>query len=234
MRPCTAWFVYSKVHIAGRVLGVIRNHFTGTKDRNISALFIHRDQGQTDADRGEERGWGVSKKCQFLLICDLLKSLCELSGSVRAKAGRGSRSFSAQPGTNHTWLTLWICTEPMYMLFSYPILKVCQSQSLCLFQLSLTSMCVHVTVHVFGKGKPPGIFLMHWLLHIIPKQHSRVSLGSTVFLSNVFCAACSSRGLIMLGLKAQTPPCQRQTINHTQSLVGKYAFFFFWGLGNTT
>lgn len=192
-----------------------------------------RNRGRQRQRRSKERVRGV-KKVQSPGHLWPVKITWWAFRVSEGEGGRGIRSLSALQGTDHAWLTLWIRTEPIYMLFLlplHPILKVCQSQSLCLFQISLTSMCVHVTVHVFGRGKPPGIFLMHRLLHMILKPHSRVSLVSTVFLSNVFCAACSSRGLIMLGLKAQTTRCQRQTINHTQSLVGEYALFYsFEGL----
>lgn len=129
--------------------------------------------------------------------------------------GRGIRSFSTLQGTAHAWLTLWIPTEPIYMLFLLPlylILKVCQSQSLCLFQISLTSVCVRGSVRVFGRETSRRFSHAPSAQHCTQTAHSRGTLGNTALLSNVFCAACRSRGLIMLGLKAQTPPCQRQAI----------------------
>lgn len=99
-----------------------------------------------------------------------------------------------------------------FLLPFYLILKVCQCQSLCLFQISLTS--------VFGR-EPSRHFSHVLTVQHQAKPHNRGSLVRTATLSNAFCDACCSRGLIMLGLEVQTPPCQRQTINYTQSLVGE-------------
>lgn len=87
----------------GREHCVIRNHLTGTQKRNDSSYFFfplirtERGAGGGQAKpkrdrkkdrRGEVRGGGGGlKKCELLLLCDLLKSLGEHSGSVRTKEG---------------------------------------------------------------------------------------------------------------------------------------------------
>lgn len=216
----------------GREQCVIRTHLTGTQNRNVPALFyffllIHTereretDKGKDRQEEGKkrrrsERGWGASKKVWTPAPLWPVKITQWAFRVSEDEGGRGIRSFSAWQGTAHAWLTLWIPTEPIYMLFLVPldlILKVCQNQSLCLFQVSLTSVCARVSVHPCMEGiTSKCFFLMHRLFRIVHKPHFRFSLGSTAFLSNVFCAACSSRGLIMLGLETQTPPCQRQTL----------------------
>lgn len=123
----------------------------------------------------------------------------------------------------------------LFLLFLYLILKVCQSRSFCLFQISLTSVCAHRSVclnQCVWTGSLQAFFYFHSLtVQHHPLTAYRVSLGNAAFCLNVFCAACSSRGLIMLSLKAQTPPCQRLNKSHTV-VSGKICFFsyFFEGL----
>lgn len=180
-------------------------------------------------------GWGASKKVWTPAPLWPVKITLWAFRVSEDEGGRGISSFSARQGTAHAWLTLWIPAEPIYMLFLlslYLILKVCQSQSLCLFQISLTSVCVRVSVRlnlcVWTGNLQAFIFFSDspTVQHHTRTVHSRVSLGNAAFLSNVFCAACSSRGLIMLGLKAQTPPCQRLYKSHTV-ISGKICFFSY-------
>lgn len=79
---------------------VIRNHLTGTRNTNISSHSFSshpHTEGKRDRQRQREtgrrreeeecEGEGRQKKCELLLLCDLLKSLGEHSGSVRTKEG---------------------------------------------------------------------------------------------------------------------------------------------------
>lgn len=207
---------------------VIRNHLTGTETQtSLLILFLLiRTQKERETDKGKERqeegekrrsarGWGASKKVWTPAPLWPVKITWWAFRVSEDEGGRGIRSFSTLQGTAHAWLTLWIPTEPIYMLFLLPlylILKVCQSQSLCLFQISLTYVCVRGSVRVFGRETSRRFSHAPSAQHCTQTAHSRGTLGNTALLSNVFCAACSSRGLIMLGLKAQTPPCQRQAI----------------------
>lgn len=133
----------------GRVQCVIRNHLTATQNRNSPwAPSVHTEtearqkltKGKA-AERREKQWKRVRGVKKVLLICDLLEITRWALRVSEGEGGRGVRPFSARQGTAHARLT------PIYMLFLLPlftILKVCQSQSLRLFHMSLTSISVCV------------------------------------------------------------------------------------------
>ncbi len=212
-------------------------------------LFIHAER-ERETDKGKERqeeeekrrrserGWGASKKVWTPAPLWPVKITRWAFRVSEDEGGRGIRSFSARQGTAHAWLTLWIPTEPIYMLFLLPlylILKVCQSQSLCLFQISLTSACVHVPVRVFGRETSRRFSHAPTVQHHTQTAQQSLSGKHSVSVECVLRCMQLQRSNYAWFESTDTPMSKTDSINHTQSLVGKYAFFlFFWGLGNTT
>lgn len=231
-RPCSAWFIYSKIHVVGTSSVSLEITWRGPETETVrhsssySFSFTGRErEAQTKRDRKKEKrrggvrgGWGASKKVWTPAPLWPVKITLWAFRVSEDEGGRGIRSFSARQGTAHAWLTLWIPAEPIYMLFLLPlylILKVCQSQSLCLFQISLTSECVCVCACtracVLGRGTSRRF--SHAPTVQRSTQTTRQSLSGKRSISVQCVLRCSSsRGLIMFGLKAQTPPCQRQTL----------------------
>lgn len=168
-------------------------------------LLIHAEretktEREREGDRKKERrggvrgGWGASKKVWTPAPLWPVKITLWAFRVSEDEGGRGISSFSARQGTAHAWLTLWIPAEPIYMLFLlslYLILKVCQSQSLCLFQISLTSVCVRVSVRLnlcvwTGNLQAFIFFLIRPLFSIIPEPYTAESLWEM----QRFCPMC--------------------------------------------
>lgn len=169
------------------------------------------------------------KKCELLFLCDLLKSLCEHSGSVRTKEGGGSvlSLFSGEQLMPHC-LTL----DPIYMLFLLPlylILKVCQSQSFCLLRISLTSVCVHARICVYLEGKPAGVFFSCADCSALYQNHTAEALSGkhSISVKSVLRCMQLQRSNYARFESTDTPMSKTDSINHTQSLVGKYTFFLY-------
>lgn len=193
-------------------------------------------------------GWGASKKAWTPAPLWPVKITLRAFRVSEDEGGRGIRSFSARQGTAHAWLTLWIPAELIYMLFLLPlylILKVCQSQSLCLFQISLTScVCARGSVRAFHcvwKGNLRAFFFFFSSCTdcsaSYPNRTHKQSLSGKHSVSVQCVLRCMQlqRSNYAVFESTDTPMSKTDSINHTQSLVGKYAFFlFFWGLGNTT
>lgn len=158
--------------------------------------------------------------------------------SIQGQWGRrreGNQFFQRSAG-NSSCLTNSL--DPRWAnLYALSSLLVSDSESvskpIIMFVSDIIDLCVRARIRAFESvclnGKPPGVHFFSdspTVQHHTRIVHSRVSLGNAAFLSNVFCAACSSRGLIMLGLKAQTPPCQRLYKSHTV-ISGKICFFSY-------
>lgn len=166
-------------------------------------LLIHTerereiDKGKERQEKGEKRrrnkrGWGASRKVWTPAPLWPVKITRWAFRVSEDEGGRGICSFSARQGTAHAWLTLWIPAEPIYMLFLLPlylILKVCQSQSLYLFQISLTPACVSGSVRVFGMETSRRFFFSHALTVQHHTQTAQQSLSGKRCVSVRMCFA---------------------------------------------
>lgn len=237
---------------------VIRNHLTGTQNRNslfFLLLFLfsflpllickerkrETDKGKATGRRGErrrwrsERGWGVSKKVWTPAPLWPVKITRWAFRVSEDEGGRGIRSFSARQGTAHAWLTLWIPVEPIYMLFLlplYPILKVCQSQSLCLFQISLTSVCVRVSLCACAsKGNLQAFFF--FFSHALAVQHytqtaqQRLSGKCCVSVECVLRCMQLQRSNYARFESTDTPMSKDRLYKSHTVISGKICLFFF-------
>lgn len=128
----------------------------------------------------------------------------------------------------------------LFLLSLYLILKVCQSQSLCLFQISLASVDMLICSFHFLclNGNLSSVsfffFLIPLVLKIVAKAHTALTQLWEMQLFCVCCTTCSSTGLIMRSLKALTPPCQKLDKSHAAMRGKRCLFLILLRLGNTT
>lgn len=173
MRPCTAWFIYSKIHVVGDESSVsLEITWRGPKTETSQHFFNSvKERGrQRHRDRKEERGggwvrkgWGVSKKVWTPAPLWPVKITQWAFRVSEDKGGRGVRSFSARQGTAHAWLTLWIPLSQSICSFFSPCIwfwKCVKANHYvcCRYHWPLRG-CVRACVRACAlEGKPPGIF----------------------------------------------------------------------------
>lgn len=183
---------------------VIRNHLTGTQNRNcfffLSFFFPSTQRGkwrQTEVKRqaeeknkkeeeqGEE-GEGCQKVWTPVSLWPVKITLWAFRVS-EDEGGRGIRPFSVQRGTAHASLPHF---GPNLYALSSPLVSDSESVSkpIIMFVADIVDLCVCSCTYlcVLGRETCRRFFLMRWLFSIVPKPHSRGSLWETQH----FCQIC--------------------------------------------
>lgn len=187
---------------------------------------------QTKAIEMRTRGFGrrtlegCEEKCDLLPLCDLLKWL-DGQGYSGWRRGQILPFFACQR-TAHAWLTLWIPIESIYMRFLLPshlILKVCQCQSLCLFQISLTS--------VFWREPMRGFSLAVTVQHLSQTTQRKLSGEHWDSVESVLRCSPLQRSNYPWFESTDIPVSKTDYKLHT--VISWWNMpLFFWVFGNTT
>ena len=255
MRPCTAWFIYSKIHVAAGESSVsleitwrgpktetsqhsllffpLLVHGRRVKDRRTKAKSEGAREGEVEEEEEEDEweGWGVLKKsvnsCSFVTCWNHLVSIQGQRGQRR----EGNLFFLRSAG-NSSCLTNSL--DPrwanLYALSS-PLVSDSESVSkpIIMFVSDIIDLCGRACLRACAwKGNLQAGFFSHAPSSQRHRTHTAeqsVSGKQSVSVRRALRRMSLQRSNYAGFESTDTPMSKTDSINHTQSLVGENMLF---------